>query len=448
MTQDKKLQELPHDFAAEKALLGCLLVDNRAFDEISDLSLKVEDFYHPQYGLIFEAIRELHLDSHPFDLVTVSSKLNDNGRLERVGGQSGLIALAEDIPSAANVQAYGKLVKQKAVLRDVVRTASRVVEAGTNFVGDVEDFLGEVEANFFKLTSQTKGNRLTSLKESLQESLKELERSNRAKGEISGLSTGFVSIDRKLLGLQAGQLIIIAARPGVGKTSLVLNWAVNAAKQSGLPIAIYSMEMMQNELSLRILSGEANVDSRKLRTKDIGPHDIKNMLQATQTLSRLPLMINDSGGTTLLDIRSQSRKLKAEQGLGLIIIDYLQLMQPHIRKSSREQEISEISRGLKELAKELEVPIIALSQLNRSSEARTDRRPQLQDLRESGAIEQDADIVLLIHREDRFDPNSPKKGIATVIVAKNRAGEPGDVDLAWIGAQTKFAELEHQRPDH
>jgi replicative DNA helicase len=448
MAQDKLAQELPHDFSAEKAVLGCLLIDNRAFDEISDVSLRAEDFYHPQYGLIFGAMAELHANSLPLDMVTLSSKLNDSGRLERVGGQAALVGLAEDIPSAANIPAYAKLVKQKAVLREVVRTASRVVGAGTNFVGDVQEFLDEVESNFFKLTTQAKQTRLYSLRESLQESLKELERSSRGKGEISGLSTGFPSIDRKLLGLQPGQLIIIAARPGVGKTSLVLNWCVNAARQSQLPVAIYSMEMLTAELSLRILSSEANIDSRKLRTKDFGPHDMKNMFTAVQELSRLPIVINDSGGTTLLDIRSQCRRLKAEQGLGMIVIDYLQLMQPHVRKPSREQEISEISRGLKELGKELGVPIIALSQLNRSSESRTDRRPQLNDLRESGAIEQDADIVLLIHREDRFDPNTAKKGIATLIVAKNRSGEPGDVDLAWIGSQTKFAELEGQRPEH
>lgn len=449
MNNERIAQELPHDFAAEKAVLGSLLIDNRSFDEISDLGLKSDDFYHPQYGMIFEAMRELHVGSNPFDMVTVSSRLNDAGRLEKVGGQSALVALAEDIPSAANVAAYAKLVKQKAILREVVRTAGRVVQAGTNFVGDVQDFLGEVEANFFKLTSQGKQNRLYSLRESLQTSLKDLERSDRTKGQITGLPTGFNSIDKKLLGLQPGQLIVIAARPGVGKTSLVLNWATNAAKMASKPgaVAIYSMEMLTAELSLRILSSEANIDSRKLRMKDFGPHDMKNMFTAVQELSRLPMVINDSGATTLIDIRSQCRRLKAEQGLNLIVIDYLQLMQPHIRKPSREQEISEISRGLKELAKELGCPIIALSQLNRSSETRTDKRPMLSDLRESGAIEQDADIVLLIHRPDMGDLNSPKKGIATVIVAKNRAGEPGDVDLAWIGAQTRFAELENQRSD-
>lgn len=439
---EKITQELPHDFTAEKAVLGSLLIDNRSFDEISDLGLAADDFYHPQYGMIFEAMRELHVASQPFDLVTLSSKLNDLGRLERVGGQSALVGLAEDIPSAANVQSYAKLVKEKSILREVVRTASRVVQTGTNFTGNVQDFLGEVESNFFKLTSQTKQNRMRSLRESLNESLKDLEKSSRNKGEITGIPTGFPSIDSRLLGLQPGQLIVIAARPGVGKTSLVLNWAVNGCKQSGLPVAIYSMEMLTAELGMRILSSEANIDSRKIRMKDFGPHDMKNMFTAVQNLSRLPIVINDSGASTLIDIRSQCRRLKAEQGLGLIIIDYLQLMQPHVRKPSREQEISEISRGLKELAKELSCPIIALSQLNRSSEARTDKRPQLSDLRESGAIEQDADIVCLIHRPDMGDPNSPKKGIATVIVAKNRAGEPGDIDLAWIASQTKFAELE------
>lgn len=439
--------ELPHDQAAEKALLGCLLIDNVGMDEISDLKLAPEDFYHPQYGLIFSAVKDLYLESKPFDIVTVSSKLNDQGKLERVGGQSSLVALADDMPSAANIYTYAQLIKQKSILRDVVRMAARVVESGSGQVPDVQAFLSEVESNFFKLTSQRKGRSIRSLKESLKENIKEFEKPARAKGEISGLSTGFRSIDHKLLGLQPGQLVVIAARPGMGKTSLVLNWAVNAAKQSGLPIAIYSYEMMTNELSNRILSSESMVDSKKIRTKDFSPLDIERMVKTVQSLSQLPIWINDSGGTTLIDIKSECRKIKSEQGLGMIVIDYLQLMQPHVKKQSREQEISEISRGLKELAKELECPIIALSQLNRSSASRTDRRPQLQDLRESGAIEQDADIVCLIHREDAYDQNSPKKGIAELIVAKNRAGEVGAVELAWIGSQTKFAELESNRQD-
>jgi replicative DNA helicase len=444
----EKNVELPHDLAAEKALLGALLIDNAGMDEISDLSLKEEDFYHPQYASIFGAIRDLHIESKPFDLVTVSSKLADLNKLEKIGGQNSLVQLSEDIPSSANIYSYGHLVKQKAILREVVRTAKRVVDSGTNFSGDVQEFLSEVESNFFKLTSQTKGKTLRSLKEALYENLKEFERPDRNKGDISGLTTGYPSIDKKLLGLQPGQLVIIAARPGVGKSSLMLHWAIASSKQSGLPVAIYSYEMVYTELSQRILSGESNIDARKFKTKDFNPVDLKNIYKAIQTLSGLPIIVNDSGATTLIDIKSQCRKIKAEQGLGMIVIDYLQLMQPHVRKQSREQEIAEISRGLKLLANELECPIIALSQLNRSSASRTDRRPQLQDLRESGSLEQDADIVCLIHRDDLVDPNSPKKGVAEVIIAKNRAGEVGTVELAWIGSQTKFAELETQRAEH
>lgn len=439
--------ELPHDLVAEKALLGCLLIDNIGMDEISDLALDQADFYHPQYGMIYSCIKDLHLSNLPFDIVTVSSKLNDTGKLERIGGQSTLVTLAEDMPSSANIHSYGQLVKQKSILREIIRTATNVIELGTGSISDVGDFLSQVESKFFNLSAQRTVKGLQSLKSSLKENVKELEKPSRNKGEIAGLSTGFSSIDRKLLGLQPGQLVVIAARPGMGKTSLVLNWAVNAAKQSGLPIAIFSYEMLMNELSMRILSSESKIDSRKIRTKDFNQMDINNMIKAVHTLSELPITINDSGSSTLIDIKSQCRKLKVEQGLGMIIIDYLQLMQPHVKKPSREQEIAEISRGLKELAKELECPIVALSQLNRAAASRTDRRPQLQDLRESGAIEQDADIVCLIHREEAYDPNTPKKGVAEIIVAKNRAGEVGVVEVAWIGSQTKFAELEKQRDE-
>jgi replicative DNA helicase len=439
--------ELPHDLGAEKALLGCLLIDNSSFDEISDIGLRQDDFYHPQYGLTFQAIKDLHIESMPIDIVTVSSKLNDHGKLEKIGGQSALIAICDEIGSAANVEYYARMIKQKSVLREVVRTATRVMQSGTNFSGDVETFLQEVESSFFKLTAQTKNNKMMTLKEALYENLRELEQPARAKGEITGVSTGFKSMDSKLLGLQPGQLIIIAARPGMGKTALALNWAVAAAKQTTLPVAVFSYEMMYAELSMRLLSSEACIDSRKLKTKDFNEMDLRAISGAIQKLSNLPVYINDTGSTNLIDIRSYCRKIKAERGLAMIVIDYLQLMPPHVQKQSREQEIAEISRGIKMLANELEVPIVALSQLNRAAAARTDRRPQLQDLRESGSLEQDANIVCLIHREDYYDPNTPKKGVAEIIIAKNRNGEPGTVELSWIGSQTKFAEMEFSRPE-
>ena len=436
------VKELPHDLLAEKALIGCLLIDNRSFDQITDLSIVLEDFYHPRYGIIFNGINDLAIDSKPFDMVSICAKLTDMGKLEAVGGQTAILELIEDTASSANVYHYGKIVKNKSVLRGIVRTSMKITDQGMNFIGNVEEFIDDVESSFFTLANQTRTNFVITLKESLKENLKRLEQGKRDPGEIIGLSTGFDSVDKRLLGMQAGQMIIIAARPGMGKTALALNIAVNSAKQSNLPVMVYSYEMLAPELSGRLLSSEANIDSRKIRTNDYNDSDLRNLGLAVQELSKIPIFINDSGATTLLDIKSQARKVKTEQGIGLIIIDYLQLMQSHVTKSSREQEIAEISRGIKELAKELKCPIIALSQLNRSAVSRTDRRPQLQDLRESGSIEQDADVVLLIHREDYYDENTPEKGIAEVIVAKNRAGEPGTVKLAWIGSQTKFADLQ------
>jgi replicative DNA helicase len=447
MDQGHGTRELPHDFLAERAVIGSLIIDNKAFDLISDISLEPEDFYNNQYSLIYKAIYDLAADSKPFDLVSICAYLNDLGKLEVIGGQSTIVDMMEDTASSANIEHYARLVKNKSVLRNIVRNSMRITEEGTNFVGNIDEFIDEVESSFFKLASQTKVNKTRSLKDALRDNLKELERTDREAGEISGLSTGFPSVDKRILGMQAGQMIIIAARPGMGKTSFALNLAVNSCKAANLPVVIYSYEMVSTELSGRILSSEANVDSRKIRTKDYTDMDLRNMAHAIQNLSTLPIYVNDNAGTTLLDIKSFCRKLKTDQGLGLIVIDYLQLMKPHIRKQSREQEIAEISRGIKELAKELECPIIAMSQLNRSAASRTDRRPQLQDLRESGSIEQDADMVMLLHREDYYDENTPDKGVAEVIIAKNRAGEAGTVKMAWIGAQTKFAELQFN-PDN
>jgi replicative DNA helicase len=443
MAQENR-NELPHDIGAEKALLGCLLIDNSSFDEVSDVNLEAQDFYHPQYGIIFQAIKDLFMDGMPFDIVTVASKLNDHGKLERIGGQTTLITICDEVGSAANVEYYARLIKEKSMLREVVRTATRVVQSGTNFSGDVGDFLQEVEASFFKLTAQTKNNKMIPLKQALYENLKELEKPARAKGEIMGISTGFQSIDRQLLGLQPGQLVLIAARPGMGKTALALNWAVAAAKQTNMAVAVFSYEMMYAELSMRLLASEACIDGRKLKTKEFNELDLRSISNAVQKLSNLKLFINDSGSTNLMDIRSYCRKLKAEQGLAMIIVDYLQIMPMHVKKQNREQEIAELSRGFKMLANELEIPVVALSQLNRTAASRTDRRPQLQDLRESGSLEQDANIVCLIHREDYYDTQTPKKGIAEIIVAKNRNGEPGTIELSWIGSQTKFADLAPQ----
>ncbi len=437
----KQIRELPHDLLAEKSLLGCLIIDGQSFAEISDLKMKSEDFFHPQYGAIFEAISDLALGNHPVDYVTVASKLNEFGKLEEIGGSSTISELVDEQASSANIYAYAKTVKDKSSLREILRTSMRVTEMGMGFQGSTEDFIQEVEGAFFKLTNEAKSGKMVKLNSCLKENLKELEDTERSAGEIQGLSTGYPKLDELLLGMQPGQLVVLAARPAMGKTSLALNIATNACAHHAQPVAIFSLEMLSQELSMRLLSSKSKVDSRRLRTKNFLDTDLRSIGRAVQELSNFPIFINDSGDSTLLDIQSQCRKIQTEYGLGLIVVDYLQLMNPHNKVISREQQISEISRGLKILAKELECPVIALSQLNRGVETRPEKRPNTADLRESGAIEQDADVVMFVYRDEYYDPNTKEPGVAEIIVAKNRSGETGTAKLAWVGAYTTFENL-------
>jgi len=442
----KNHQELPHDLIAEKSLVGCLIVDGEAFDGIIDINLCKQDFYHPKYGILFDCIKDLSESNRPIDFVTICSRLTEIGKLDEVGGDTFVHEIIEDQASAANIYHYGKVVKDKSNLREMVRTAMRIADMGMNYSGDVDDFIQTVEASFFKLTNSAKSGGMNRLVDCLKQNLKDLEDNSRAPGELSGLSTGYPRLDELLLGMQAGQLIVLAARPGMGKTSLALNVATRACKMSRLPVAVFSLEMLGKELSMRLLSSEAKVDSRRLRTKDFFEQDLRNIANAVRELSTLPIYINDHGGTTVLDIQSYCRKIKAESGLGLVIIDYLQLLRSHSNNPSREQQISEMSRALKGMAKELGCPVMALSQLNRSVESRPDKRPNTADLRESGAIEQDADIVMLVYRDDFYNKDSKEPGIAEIIVAKNRSGETGTAKLSWIGAHTSFENLTH-RPE-
>jgi replicative DNA helicase len=437
----RNVRELPHDLLAEKSLLGCLIIDGGGIDEISDLKLRQEDFYHPQYGTIFEAIIDLAGANKPIDYITVCSRLTEKGKLEEIGGQSAIMGIAEDQASSANIYAYGKVVKDKSSLRELVRTAMRVSEMGMDFKGDTQEFFQEVEASFFGLTNEAKAGKMQKLNDCLKLNLKELEDTSRKSGEVQGIPTGYGELDKLLLGMQPGQLIILAARPAMGKTALALNVAVNSVAQSGLPVAIFSLEMLANELSMRLLSSRAKVDSKRIRTKDFMDQDLRSIGRAVQELSTFPIFINDSGDSTILDIQSQCRKIKSESGLGLVVIDYLQLMSSHNKSLPREQQISEMSRGLKTMAKELQCPVIALSQLNRGVEARPNKRPNTADLRESGAIEQDADIVMFVYRDEYYNEDTKEPGIAELIVGKNRAGETGTAKVAWVGAYTTFENL-------
>ena len=443
ISMSKVGRELPHDLLAEKSLLGCLLIDGHGFGEISDLGLRKEDFFNVKNGVVFEAVKDLFLTNSPIDYISVCSKLNDWGKLVELGGQEHLLALGEEQGHSANIAYYAKVVKDKSSIRNIIRTAMGVADAGINYVGNTEEFIADVEGKFFKLTNEAKNAGLTKLVSCLKENLKALEDAARGPGEIAGLPTGFPALDNLLLGMQPGQLIVLAARPAMGKTSLALNVAVNCSELTKLPVAIFSLEMMSSELSMRILSSKAKVDSKRMKTKNFFDTDLRSIGMAVQQLSTLPIFINDSASVSVLDIQGQCRKIKAEQGLGLVLIDYLQLMKSHSSNNNlqREQQISEISRSLKNMAKELQCPVIALSQLNRSVEARPNKRPNLSDLRESGAIEQDADIVLMIYRDEVYNPDSKEPGIAELILVKNRHGESGTAKVAWIGAYTSFENL-------
>lgn len=444
MANPANVNELPHDLLAEKALIGCLLIDGTVFDEISNLKLTATQFYDPRYGILFDVISDLSQSNRAIDYVTVCSKLQEKNKLEEVGGQSFVLSIVEDQASVANVYEYAKIVRDKAAMRDIVRTAMRVAQLGMTYTGKTEDFIQEVESSFFQLTNDAKTGGMMKLTAALKQNLKELEDTTRQLGEIAGLSTGYPRLDELLLGLQPGQLIILAARPAMGKTSLALNIAVQTSVQSGLPVAIFSLEMVATELSMRLLTGRAKVDSKRVRKKAFLDTDLRSIAKATQELSTLPIFINDSGSTTLYDIQSACRKIKAEQGLGLIVIDYLQLMGSTNKSIQREQQIAEISRGLKTMAKELGCPVIALSQLNRAVETRPNKRPTTADLRESGSIEQDADIVMFVYRDEVYNPDTKEPGIAEIIVGKNRAGEIGTAKLAWVGAYTSFENLSHR----
>jgi replicative DNA helicase len=435
------MKELPHDLLAERSLLGCLIIDGQSFDEVSDLKLEGSDFYHPKYGIIFEAIKDMSTSNLPIDYITVSSKLNEFGKLESIGGTAALTEIVDEQASSANIYAYAKVVKDHSSLREIVRTSMRVTEMGVNFQGKVEDFIQDVESKFFKLTNDAKSGKMTNLKSCLRENLRELEDMSRNPGEIQGLSTGYPELDKLLLGLQGGQLVILAARPAMGKTALALNIANNVCERHNSPVAIFSLEMVAKELSMRLLSSRAKVDSKRIRTKNFLESDLRNIGGAVKDLSSYPIFINDSGESTILDIQSQCRKIQAEQGLGMIVIDYLQLMSSHNKALSREQQISEMSRGLKTLAKELECPVVALSQLNRGVESRPNKRPNTADLRESGAIEQDADIVMFVYRDEYYNPDTKEPGVAEIIVGKNRGGETGTAKLAWVGQYTSFENL-------
>ena len=437
----------PHDIEAEQAILGSMLTDKDAVISAIEV-LKEDSFYREDNRAIFAAILSLYSKNEPIDIITVKAELVEQGNFERVGGLEYLAGLPERVPTTANVERYIKIVEEKASLRNLIQTSNELIALGYDETENVDGIMDMAEKKIFDLAQKKNTKGYTALKDVLVESFNKLEELYNQKGIVTGISTGFLDLDRKTAGLHNSDLIILAARPAMGKSAFAINLATNAAVKSNVPVVIFNLEMSKEQVGNRILCSEAMVDSNKVRTGQIEDEDWVKLATTLGTLSDAPIYIDDTPGISIMEIRAKCRKLKLEKNIGLIVIDYLQLIQGSGKRNvSREQEISEISRSLKILAKELDVPVIALSQLSRSSEKRDDKRPMLSDLRESGAIEQDADIVIFLYRDDYYNEESEKKNIAEVILAKHRGGSTGTVDLAWMGNYTKFANLDKRFDD-
>lgn len=434
----------PHDIEAEQAILGCMLTDKDAVISAIEV-LKEESFYREDNRAIFSAILSLYSRNEPVDIITVKAELVEEGNFERVGGLEYLAELPERVPTTANVEKYIKIVDEKATLRSLIQTSNELISLGYDESEDVDNIMDMAEKKVFDLSQKKSAKGYSALKDVLVGSFAELEKLYNQKGNVTGITTGFIDLDNKTAGLHNSDLIIIAARPAMGKSAFAINLATNAAVKAHVPAVIFNLEMSKEQVGNRILCSEAMVDSNKIRTGQIEDEDWMKLATTLGELSEAPIYIDDTPGISIMEIRAKCRKLKLEKNIGLIVIDYLQLIQGTGKKNaSREQEISEISRSLKILAKELNVPVIALSQLSRTAERRDDKRPMLSDLRESGAIEQDADIVIFLYRDDYYNEDTEKKNVAEVILAKHRGGSTGTVELAWMPSYTKFANLDRR----
>ena len=437
---EQRLKVPPNSIEAEQSLLGGLMLDALAWDKVADV-ITADEFYRKDHRLIFSAIANLVESGSPCDVVTVSEHLDSRGELDNSGGLEYLATLANETAGAANARAYAKILRERATLRALISAGNEI--AGSAFTNDgrsAAEVLDDAEKMVFAIADKgTRGKKgFKSLKDILPAAVDRIDTLHQSDGDITGISTGYNEFDKLTAGLQPGDLIIVAGRPSMGKTTLAVNIAENAAIGSKVPTAIFSMEMPSQQLAFRMISSLGRVDQTHLRTGNFPDEDWSRINTAVQLMSEAPIYIDDTPSLSPGEIRARARRLQREHGLGLIVIDYLQLMQVPGNKENRATEIAEISRGLKALAKELSCPVIALSQLNRSVEQRTDKRPVMSDLRESGAIEQDADLILFIYREEVYNQDTPRKGIADIAIAKQRNGPIGDFPLTFVGRYTKF----------
>ena len=435
---------LPHSMEAEQSVIGSMIMDREAIVIASEL-ITGEDFYNRQYGILFETMVELNDEGSPVDLVTLQNRLREKDVPPEVSSLEFVRDLITAVPTSANIKYYANIVAEKATLRRLIRLNEEI--ANTCYAGkeSLEYILDDTEKRVFQLVQKRTTDDFVPIRQVVMNALDRIETAAKNKGSVTGVPTGFIDLDYRTAGMQPSDLILIAARPSMGKTALALNIAQYVAFKKNMSIAIFSLEMSKEQLVNRMFSLESNVDAQKLRTGQLNDQDWERLIESAGTIGKSNLIIDDTPGISVAELRSKCRKYKLEQNLSMIMIDYLQLMTGSGRTDSRQQEISDISRSLKSIARELNVPVIALSQLSRAVEQRPDHRPMLSDLRESGAIEQDADVVMFIYRDDYYNKDTDKKGISEIIIAKQRNGPIGTVELAWLPEYTKFANLEHRR---
>lgn len=435
---------LPHSVEAEQSVIGSMIMDKEAIVVASEL-ITGEDFYNRQYGILFETMVELHDNNSPVDLVTLQNKLKEKDVPPEVSSLEFVRDLITAVPTSANIKYYANIVSEKSTLRKLIRLNEEI--ANTCYAGkeSLEFILEDTEKRVFQLVQKRTTDNFVPVRQIVMNAMDRIEMAARNKGSVTGIPTGFIDLDYRTAGMQPSDLILVAARPSMGKTAFELNLAQYMAFKKNLTVALFSLEMSKEQLVNRMFSLESNVDAQKLRTGQLNDQEWERLIESAGTIGKSKLIIDDTPGISIAELRSKCRKYKLEHDLAIIMIDYLQLMSGSGRSESRQQEISDISRSLKALARELNVPVIALSQLSRAVEQRPDHRPMLSDLRESGAIEQDADVVMFLYRDDYYNHDTDRKGISEVIIAKQRNGPIGTVELAWLPEYTKFANLEHSR---
>ena len=429
----------PHCVESEQSILGSIILDKEAIITVAE-TIQPMDFYKEAHKIIYESMLKLNSNNEPIDLITLIEELRKEGHLDSIGGISYLTSLSTIVPTTSNVKYYANIVKEKSVMRQLIKASNEIINLGYDASTDVQEILDKAEKNIFDISQEKSGDDIQPINVVLQDTFEMIEKLCTDKSEVTGITTGFADLNKKINGLQRTDLILLAARPAMGKTAFSLNLVQNAALKGDASVAVFSLEMSKEQLVQRMLSAQSNVELSKIKTGNLGESDWPRIIDGMAVLSEANIFIDDTPGIKISEIRSKCRRLKIEKGLDLILIDYLQLMEGEGKNENRQQEIAKISRSLKILAKELDCPVVALSQLSRSPELRKDHRPILSDLRESGSIEQDADIVMFLYRDEYYHDDSEKKNIGEVIIAKNRHGETGNVELVWFGQVQKFAD--------